>query len=347
MNPVIVGTSLNTQKVKDLVEHVADTGLNIVISGETGVGKELVAQYLYTRSPRKGKPFIKVNCAALPDGLMESELFGHERGAFTGADRKMKGKFELAHNGVLFLDEIGDMSFPLQSKLLHALQNQEFSPLGSEKKIKTDSWIIAATNHDLSADIKNDRFREDLYYRINIININIEPLRNRREDLPDLIDHFLAQYATKFKNKEISYPSDQVKQYLIAYDWPGNVRELQNVLQKAMILGSWENIVNELQPGTTPVQTIEALPAVPENGKRVVYNFDLPDFSTSDPEMFSLKKFSKQATSQVEKEIISHVLKYTAWNRMKATKILKISYKTLLYKISDFNITPYDDPQNQ
>ena len=347
MKPVIVGTSPNTQKVKELVEHIADTGLNTVVTGETGVGKELIAQYLYDKSPRRGKPFVKVNCAALPDGLMESELFGYERGAFTGADRKMKGKFELSHKGVLFLDEIGDMSFALQSKLLHALQNQEFSPLGSEKKIKTDSWIIAATNHDLSNDIKNEKFREDLYYRINIININIEPLRNRREDLSDLIDHYLAQYSSKFKNKELSYPSDQVKQKLIEYDWPGNVRELQNVLQKAMILGAWESIVNQLQPGTTPVEAIETVSPVPENGKRVSYNFDLPDFDSIDLDGFSLKKLAKQATSKVEKEIISHVLKHTAWNRMKATRILKISYKTLLYKISGLNITPYDDPQNQ
>jgi len=242
MKPVIIGSSENTRKVKELVEHIADTGLNTVITGETGVGKELVAQYLYARSPRNGKPFVKVNCAALPDGLMESELFGHERGAFTGADRKMRGKFELSHNGVLFMDEIGDMSFPLQSKLLHALQNQEFSPLGSEKKIKTDSWIIAATNHDLADDIKDEKFREDLYYRINIININIEPLRKRREDIADLIDYFLDEYTTKFNNKKVSYPSDSEKQKLSEYDWPGNVRELQNVLQKAMILGRWETL---------------------------------------------------------------------------------------------------------
>jgi len=340
MNPVIIGSSPNTEKVKELVEHVADTGLNTVITGETGVGKELVAQYLYAKSPRKGKPFVKVNCAALPDGLMESELFGHERGAFTGADRKVKGKFELSHNGVLFLDEIGDMSFPLQSKLLHALQNCEFSPLGSEKKLRTDSWIIAATNHNLADDIDAQKFREDLFYRINIININIEPLRNRREDLSDLINYFIKEYAAKFKNKQIAYPSDAVKQKLMEYNWPGNVRELQNVLQKSMILGRWEDALKELRGDTTPVADVEShVPLPGGNGKRISYMFDLPDFESVEINDFSLKKATKQAASQVEKEIISQALKHTGWNRMKATKILKISYKTLLYKISDLGIS--------
>ncbi len=343
MTPVIVGNSPNIVKIKELIKHVADTGLNTVISGETGVGKELIAQYLYSHSPRKGKPFIKINCAALPDGLMESELFGHERGAFTGADRKMRGKFELSHEGVLFLDEIGDMSFPLQSKLLHALQDGEFAPLGSEKKIKTDSWIIAATNHNLAEDIKNEKFREDLFYRINIINIYIEPLRNRREDIPDLIDYFLNQYTSKFQTKDISYPSDIVKQKFIEYEWPGNVRELQNVLQKAMLLGQWESIVNEMHQGVTPVQIPETNSPASVNEKRISYIVDLPDFDAGNLEGFSLKTLTKQATSRIEKEIISQVLKHTAWNRSKATRILKISYKTLLYKINDYKITQHGD----
>ncbi len=343
MTPVIVGNSPNIKKIKELIKHVADTGLNTVISGETGVGKELVAQYLYSQSPRKGKPFIKINCAALPDGLMESELFGHERGAFTGADRKMKGKFELSHEGVLFLDEIGDMSFHLQSKLLHALQDGEFAPLGSEKKIKTDSWVIAATNHTLADDIKNEKFREDLFYRINIININIEPLRNRREDITDLMDYFLNQYTSKFKSKQISYPSDQVKQNFIEYDWPGNVRELQNVLQKAMLLGQWESIVNEMQQGVPSVRMPENDPPTGINEKRISCMVDLPDFNSANLDGFSLKSLTKQATARIEKEVISQVLKHTAWNRSKAIKILKISYKTLLYKINDFNITPHGD----
>jgi len=165
----IIGVSPNIVKTKELINRVADTGLNIIICGESGVGKEVVAQSLYQKSPRKGKPFIKINCAALPEGLLESELFGFEQGAFTGAERRRRGKFELAHGGVLLLDEIGDMSMSLQAKLLHVLQSGEFSRLGSEKELKTDTWILAATNHELEQDIKNEKFREDLYFRLNII----------------------------------------------------------------------------------------------------------------------------------------------------------------------------------
>jgi len=202
MEPEIIGNSPNLKKVRELIDHVADTGMNTVVAGESGVGKELIAQALYYRSPRKGKPFVKVNCAALPNGLLESELFGFERGAFTGAERKTRGKFGIAHNGVLFLDEIGDMSLPLQSKLLHVLQSGEFIPLGSEKMVRTDTWIIAATNHDLKRDLETMSFREDLYYRLNIIKIHISPLRDRPEDIPDLIDYYYEKYSDTLKKKK-------------------------------------------------------------------------------------------------------------------------------------------------
>jgi len=191
MLPPLIGTSESIEKIRELIEHVADTGLNVIITGESGVGKEVVAQNLFHESQRKDKPFIKVNCAALPDGLLESELFGFERGAFTGADRKKRGKFELAHEGVIFLDEIGDMSLSLQSKLLHVLQDGEFAPLGSEKDVISDAWVIAATNQELEQKVKKGLFREDLYYRLNTIKIYIPPLRNRPEDIPLLIDYFI------------------------------------------------------------------------------------------------------------------------------------------------------------
>ena len=184
----IIGVSENIVKVREVINHVASTGLNTVIYGESGVGKEVVAQDLYQKSPRNGKPFVKVNCAALPDGLLESELFGYEKGAFTGADKKTRGKFELAHKGVLMLDEIGDMSLSLQAKLLHVLQGGQFAPLGSEKEVNADTWVIAATNHDLEQEIEEGKFREDLYYRLNIIKIYIKPLRERPEDIPHLIE---------------------------------------------------------------------------------------------------------------------------------------------------------------
>ena len=190
----LIGISENISKIRKLTDQVADTDLNIVVCGETGVGKEVVVRSLYEKSKRCGKPFVKVNCAALPDTLLESEMFGYERGAFTGAQKKMRGKFEQADSGVLFLDEIGDMPLALQSKLLHALQDGDFTPLGSEKLISTDVWVIAATNHNLKDDIKNGKFRADLYHRLNEIKIYIEPLRQRPEDIPSLIDYFTKKY---------------------------------------------------------------------------------------------------------------------------------------------------------
>ena len=338
--PPIIGVSESIRRINDLIDHVADTGLNIVISGESGVGKEVVAHNLYQRSPRFGQPFVKVNCAALPEGLLESELFGYEQGAFTGAERKKRGKFELAHGGVLLLDEIGDMSLMLQSKLLHVLQSGEFAPLGSEKEFKTDAWIIAATNHELEEDIKNEKFREDLYYRLNIIKIYIPPLRSRPEDIPPLIDYYIKQYSNQFAGREINSPEPDYLEKLQMYHWPGNVRELQNILKRYLVVRNWEEIVNELlhapycknEPAglNTDQNKITALDELIKS--------EMPE--THNLSSLSLKKIKKKTLDRVEKEVISYVLKKTGWNRSKATKILKISYKTLLYKIQDLEIEP-------
>ena len=335
----IIGVSENIVKVREVINHVASTGLNTVIYGESGVGKEVVAQDLYQKSPRNGKPFVKVNCAALPDGLLESELFGYEKGAFTGADKKTRGKFELAHKGVLMLDEIGDMSLSLQAKLLHVLQGGQFAPLGSEKEVNADTWVIAATNHDLEQEIEEGKFREDLYYRLNIIKIYIKPLRERPEDIPHLIDYYLKEYSLLYNTNNLIQPSKQVIADLAGYNWPGNVRELQNVLKRMLVLGDAEKIVDELKNRTE----------VPSDGSSGPHASKTASFSdllnlemgnSPDSETFSLKAIRKAAIDRVEKEIISHVLEKTDWNRSKATKILKISYKTLLYKISDLGITP-------
>ena len=340
MPPPLIGVSQTIESIRDLIKHVADTGLNVVISGESGVGKENVAQNLYFSSHRKGKPFVKVNCAALPEGLLESELFGYERGAFTGADQRRKGKFKLADKGVLFLDEIGDMSFPLQSKLLHVLQSGEFSPLGSEKDIKTDTWVIAATNHDLEQDLKKGKFREDLYYRLNIIKFYVTPLRNRPEDIPLLIDYYIQKYSDRFNAKQLLKPGKEIMDKLVAYHWPGNVRELQNVLKRVIVLKDWEEVVNELINN-------RALPAnsnlaVNQSGASSIVSelLDFDSLETKGFESLSLKKIKKKALDRIEKEVISYVLGKTGWNRSKASKILKISYKTLLYKISDLNLKP-------
>ncbi|UCD88522.1 MAG: sigma-54-dependent Fis family transcriptional regulator [Desulfobacterales bacterium] len=338
-----VGISESIERIKELVAHVSDTGLNVVITGESGVGKEVVAQNLYHSSGRKDKPFVKVNCAALPEGLLESELFGFEKGAFTGADRKKRGKFELANEGVLFLDEIGDMSLNLQSKLLHVLQSGEFAPLGSEREMKTDAWVLAATNQELNEKVKNGLFREDLYYRLNIIKIYIPPLRKRPEDIPLLIDYFLEKYASQFGDKRLIKPDHAIMDRLISYQWPGNVRELQNILKSCLVVGNWEEVINELSFKSEMVSN-SGFVATGTNEASIID--DLLNFqgeNSPNHAAFSLKKIKRKALDRIEKEIISHVLDQTGWNRTKATKILKISYKTLLYKISDLNIKPPPD----
>ena len=335
--PPFIGVSQNVERIRELINHVADTGLNILICGESGVGKEVVAQNLYQKSPRNGKPFLKINCAALPDGLLESELFGHEQGAFTGAERKKRGKFELAHGGVLLLDEIGDMSMALQAKLLHVLQSGEFSRLGSEKEIHSDTWVIAATNHALEADIRQEKFREDLFYRLNIIKILIQPLRERPEDLPPLIEHFVNEYAYQFQAGRLNIPKNRIIAKMCEYHWPGNVRELQNVLKRGFALGSWDEIIDELfssQPapnfGPRTLPRSSRYPIL--DG---VVGMDLDEVDLDD---LSLKEISRSVQDRVEREVISYVLDKTGWNRSKASKILKISYKALLYKIKDLNI---------
>lgn len=340
MKPTIIGVSNNIRRIKELIGQVADTGLNTVVYGETGVGKELVVQNLYQKSNRVGKPFVKVNCAALPDTLLESEMFGYEQGAFTGAERRKRGKFEQANGGLLFLDEIGDMSLPLQAKLLHVLQGGDFSPLGSEKNVKMGAWIITATNRELEGDMVNGKFREDLYYRLSTIKIHIEPLRSRPEDIPLLIDHYVKTYTAQFDGKQLLTPSKKTIEKLTTYHWPGNVRELQNVLKRFMILGNSEDSLDDMLIGN---ETRSRAPNLPASAGQFLNSADLLEFDTNDPadlSSLSLKKIKKKAIVRVEKEVISYVLEKTGWNRSKATKILKISYKTLLYKIKNLEIEP-------
>ena len=342
MDSTIIGVSKNIQKIKALIDQVADTGLNTVVYGETGVGKELVVQNLYQKSNRTGNPFVKVNCAALPDTLLESEMFGYEQGAFTGADRRKRGKFEQANGGLLFLDEIGDMSLPLQSKLLHVLQGGDFSPLGSEKNVKMGAWVVAATNHELETDMVNGEFREDLYYRLSTIKIHIEPLRSRPEDIPYLINHYVKDYAAQFQGKQLLTPNRKAIDKLTAYHWPGNVRELQNVLKRLMILGNGEDSLDEMLMGPPARTRAVGLPASAEQPPSPMDYLGLDMNKPPDLSSLSLKKIKKKAMDHVEKEVIAYVLDKTGWNRSKATKVLNISYKTLLYKIRDLGIEPPD-----
>ena len=336
--PTLIGSSASIEKIRELIEHAADTGLNVLITGETGVGKEVVALNLYLKSQRKDKPFIRVNCAALPAGLLESEIFGYERGAFTGAERKKRGKFELAHKGVLFLDEIGDMPLALQAKLLRFLQSGEFSPLGSEKEITADVWVIASTNQNLWENVKKGLFREDLYYRLNIIKIYIPPLRERPQDIPLLIDHYLTKYTSQFANKKFTSPGHNIMEKMISYYWPGNIRELENIIKSNIVVGNWEEVVDDLTIKYKSNISSASDPKGLDKALIADYLSDLKDENSPEYASFSLQKSIKNITGRIEKEIITFVLDKTQWNRTKASKILKISYKTLLYKISDLDI---------
>jgi transcriptional regulator with PAS, ATPase and Fis domain len=337
----LIGVSQNIERIRKLIDQVADTNLNILVCGETGVGKEVVVRSLYQKSTRLGKPFVKVNCAALPHTLLESEMFGYEKGAFTGAHKKMRGKFEQADGGVLFLDEIGDMPLPLQSKMLHALQDGDFSPLGSDKLISTDVWVIAATNHDLEDDIAKGTLRADLYQRLNEIKITVQPLRNRPEDIPYLIDHFTKKFQAQLNKKPLRSLSKRTTAKLIQYHWPGNVRELQNEIKRIIVLGENSDRIDEMltdNTGRSHNTDIETL--VNKNSIPIELSSLNPEKALGDGSL-SLKRIIKETRNQVDRELISYVLKKTHGNRGRAAKILNVSSKTLYNKIDELNIKPF------
>jgi two-component system response regulator AtoC len=339
MGTNLIGISANIEKIREQISQIAQTGLNTIVCGETGVGKELVVKMLFEHSPRFGKPFVKVNCAALPDTLLESEMFGYEQGAFTGAIRKMRGKFEQANGGVLFLDEIGDMPLALQAKLLHALQDGEFTPLGSENSFKSNVWLIAATNHNLHQDMKEEKFRSDLYYRINETTIYIEPLRNRPEDIPILIKHYADKYTRQFSNKQPCTISLEIIERLCRHNWPGNVRELQNVLRRIILLKEGEEALDSMLPGNGNANHKAQAPLA---GAPAPHWISFLGLNGQEPKIdsFSLKEIGKKTSDMVEKQVISYVLDITGWNRSRANKILGISYKTLLSKIQELELKP-------
>jgi two-component system, NtrC family, response regulator AtoC len=334
---ILAGKSAAIIKVKELIRQVANSDLNVIICGESGVGKELVAQSLHLSSHRNDKPFVKVNCAAIPRELLESELFGYERGAFTGADKTKMGKFELAHSGTIFLDEIGDMPLSLQSKMLQVLQDFQFSRLGAKTDVKVNCWVLAATNQDLEQAVRDSRFREDLYYRLNIIRIFIPPLRERPEDLDILIDHFAGQFAERIDRPLFEF-TDGARVFLHQYSWPGNVRELKNTVERLMILGDWRTVKEELMARETKQMDGREIPNQPGSS--------MPIESDAPPEprrkFPPLKEVKKKAVQEAEGRLISEVLRETDWNRKRAAKLLQISYKALLYKIKELNLRRED-----
>src|SRR5688572_22248165 len=260
MNQLDLCSSPGMHAVREIITKVAATSATVLLTGESGVGKEVVARAIHRASPRAGNAFLKVNCAALPEELLESELFGHQRGAFTGAYRDKPGKFELAERGTLMLDEIGEVPFRLQAKLLHVLQDGEFARVGGERVLESDVRVVAATNRDLEAEIRAGRFREDLYYRLNVIEIRIPPLRDRREEIPALVDYFLKTANAQY-GRSMDIPLS-TRRLIAAHAWPGNIRELENVVKRVVVLGSTERLQEELAASAknAPQETVAARP---------------------------------------------------------------------------------------
>ncbi len=307
--PDIIGSSVFMRNIFTLIIKVAATDSTVLICGESGTGKELIASSIYEHSARKGRPFVKINCVAIPEGLLESEFFGHEKGSFTGAVEQKKGKFEIADKGTVFLDEIGDMPLSTQAKLLRVLQEKEFERVGGTKTIKVDIRFIAATNKNLPEMIKNGKFREDLYFRLNVFPINIPPLRERKEDILLIANYFLETFSRQAKLSQDVLPE------LIGYYWPGNVRELKNALQQAFILS--ENGVIELYH----------LPSLFRDPKNTVRVRNLNDDITLDERL-----------DQIEKEIIIDALRRTGGIQVKAANILGINQRSLWHRIKKLQI---------
>ena len=320
-NGIFIYTSQKMHRVKEIIDQVANTDVTVLIQGESGVGKEVVARSIHLNSLRRYKPFIKVNCAAIPQELLESELFGYEKGAFTGAYRQKPGKFELANGGTIFLDEILEINPSLQAKLLQVLQDKEFSRLGGKKDVWVDVRVLAATNRNIEEAVKNGRFREDLYYRLNVVNISIPPLRERKEEMPVFIEYFLDRFEKKY-HKKVKPLSDQAVKIFFNHYWPGNVRELENVIQRYVVLGNEEVIIDELVPKVEK-QPIEVIKETKQYNRKA---------------WPTLRQVHREAVAKAESEIIRKALEMTNWNRKKAANILNISYKALLYKIKECGI---------
>jgi two-component system response regulator AtoC len=306
-------------KIRQQILQIAPVDVPVFISGESGVGKEVVARMIHLRSLRRQQAFVKVNCAALPGELLESELFGYEQGAFTGAVRAKPGKFELANKGTIFLDEIAEMSPHLQAKLLHVLQDGQYSRLGARSVVNVDVRVLAATNMDVKEAMRSGRFREDLYYRLNVLSIHIPPLRERTSEIPLLLRHFLVKYSEKYQ-KAAPEPSKHLLEAALRYQWPGNLRELENFVKRYVILEDDEGSLRELLEMTGQQQRMaprEESPAPKEQG---------------------LKALVRGLKDEAEMEAIANALEKTNWCRKDAAHMLGISYKALLYKMRQFNL---------
>jgi len=309
----MVGRNVEMARIYRLIAQIAPTSATVLVTGESGTGKELVARAIHEKSPRARRPFVAVNVAALPETLVESELFGHEKGAFTGAFAQKPGRFELAHGGTLFLDEIGCLRLDLQTKILRALQEREIERVGGCRTVRVDVRVVAATNVNLRQAVRERRFREDLYYRLNVVPIAVPPLRERRDDIPLLVDHFLAKYAREF-NRDVHGVSADALEVLVRYDWPGNVREMENIIQRSVVLAGG------------PVLQLQDLPldlALPETGAWYGEDTGLP---------------LRVAREQFERQYVLRVLERVGWNQSRAARVLGLHRNTLLVKLLGWGI---------
>jgi nitrogen regulation protein NR(I) len=325
--PPLVGQSAAMRQVFEMISRVADSPSTVLITGESGTGKELVARELHHGSSRRDKSLIKVNCAAIPKDLVESELFGYEKGAFTGAVGSKPGRFELADGGTLFLDEIGEVPLEMQVKLLRALQESEFERVGGIKTLRVDVRLIAATNRDLKALIADGRFREDLYYRLNVVPISLPALRERREDIPPLVSHFVEKYNRRL-GKKVERVEEEAMQLLLSYSWPGNIRELENLMERSVLFAdgpvilaaSLPDSLREKGAAPTPVAALGPLGAI------------------AAPSGASMKEIVRLAQAELERELIARALEETGGNVTRAAKKLQISRKSLQVKMKELGL---------
>jgi DNA-binding NtrC family response regulator len=333
--PGLVGTSLAMQDVYRITRQVAASQATVLLTGETGTGKELIARAIHELSPRGSGPFIRVNCGALSESLLESELFGHVKGAFTSANENRTGRFEAAHGGTIFLDEINSVSYTLQVKLLRVLQEQEFERVGDTKTIRVDCRVVAATNRDLLEEIEAGRFRDDLYYRLNVVPIYLPALRERTDDVPLLVEFFLRKYA-EINKKPIPGVTPDVLEALKRYSWPGNVRELQNYVERAIVLSQNGGMTLDLMPahvrGLAPQRTSRQVARTPEQLTRELVSMGLMSAGEADNNLYD------RIVMMVEKEVIGQVLRSCGGVQTRAASRLGINRNTLHKKIADYGL---------
>jgi two-component system, NtrC family, response regulator AtoC len=337
--PVIIGQSPEIMTVRQKIRNVADKDVTVLVTGETGTGKELVARSLHYKSQRVGRPLVKVDCTSMPDELLESEVFGFQKGAFTDAYRDKPGRLEMAHGGTLFIDEIGDISLSLQVKFMQVFEEKEFSRLGGTTDKVIDARVVVATNAKLWEKVQKGTFRKDLYYRLNVMQIDVPALRKRREDIPLLIHYFQNKYCFEYKKEPLAIPS-AVQSLLNAYSWPGNIRELENIVRRAIAVSDWDFVVEELK---LREEESELEPDAMETVDPYAPSLSRDQLTKLIKENdFSLKKISKAYLSMAERDVILKVLRNTHWNRKKAAELLDVSYKTLINRIEELNLRPYE-----